>query len=283
MKLPIREAVFEVFQFLWENRLDLLHMVAAPVLALSIFHIALAALFSDNLNAASAQGTMSTSYILAVIFSSLFSTVFYVMFAVAWHRRCLKSEEQTTIWTALRWDWRKTLFLYRFFLISIISVACVLPVVVIAAIVGGTGAVGAAAGGAGPGVGVLILQVAKLIFIFVVMLVQVRLSLLLPATAIDQKMTLMEAWAIGRGNSWRMLGLLLMSIAPAMLFAILVASAMGAIAQATGLSGTLTFQFVGRLVSNFAYYIVIATSVSALSVSYRYLRRPPSFGMPYQM
>ena len=109
MKLPIRDAVFEVFQFLWENRLDLLRMIAAPVLALSIFHIALAALFSDSVNTANAQGPMPTGYILAVIVSSLFSTVFYVMFAVAWHRRCLKSEEQTTIWTALRWDGRKSL------------------------------------------------------------------------------------------------------------------------------------------------------------------------------
>jgi hypothetical protein len=48
MKLSIRNVVFEVFRFLWENRRDLLYMVAAPVLALSIAGILLSALFGTE-------------------------------------------------------------------------------------------------------------------------------------------------------------------------------------------------------------------------------------------
>jgi hypothetical protein len=122
-----------------------------------------------------------------------------------------------------------------------------------------------------------------MVLVVAVMLVQVRLSLLLPATALDQKLTLMEAWVMGRGNSWRLFAVLIMSIAPAMVVLILVASAINGLAQGTGLGDTLTFQFVVRLIFNMAYYIVIAASVSALSISYRKLRQTPSPGMPYRM
>lgn len=284
MKLPIRDTIFEVFQFLWENRLDLLRMSAAPVFALSIFHIILPALFAGYTPVEGEKPNLSGMNILGLFLAVALPTVFYVMFAVAWHRRCLKSEEQTTILTALRWDQRKTLFLFRFFMISILSLVAVLPIVVIGAIVGFPTMTGMAVSGVGgPTTGMLMQQLAKTALIIAVMLVQVRLSLILPATAIDQKLTLMEAWVMGRGNSWRLFAVLIMSVAPAMVVLILVASAIGGLAQGTGLGGTLTFQFVVRLIFNMAYYVVIAASVSALSISYRKLRHTPSPGMPYHM
>lgn len=282
MKLMIRETVFEVLQFLWENRPDLVRMIAAPVLALSILHMALATVFKDYA-AAKADGITMLQFFALVVAIAL-PTVFYVMFAVAWHRRCLRPEEQTTILIALKWDRRKTLFLFRFILISVISLIAALPVLIVSGIVGMTGAGGLAVSGAGgPTTADLIVQVIKLLLLFVVMLVQVRLSLLLPATALDQKLTLMEAWVIGRGNSWRLLAVLLLSVAPAMVIVLLVGSAVGAISQATGLGALLTFRFIGQLALDFASYIVVAASVSALSMSYRALRQRPSPGMPYQM
>ncbi len=282
MKLMIRETVFEVLQFLWANRPDLVRMIAAPVLALSILHMALATVFKDYA-AAKADGITMLQFFALVVAIAL-PTVFYVMFAVAWHRRCLRPEEQTTILIALKWDRRKTLFLFRFILISVISLIAALPVLIVSGIVGMTGAGGLAVSGAGgPTTADLIVQVIKLLLLFVVMLVQVRLSLLLPATALDQKLTLMEAWVIGRGNSWRLLAVLLLSVAPAMVIVLLVGSAVGAISQATGLGALLTFRFIGQLALDFASYIVVAASVSALSMSYRALRQRPSPGMPYQM
>jgi len=280
MKLPIMDTVFEVFHFLWDNRLDLFRMLAAPVFALSILHMVLAAVFKGY--TASETGGISAVQFLALVVGIALPMAFYVMFAVAWHRRCLRPEEQTTILTALKWDRRKTLFLFRFILISVVSFIGALPVLIISGIIGMTGAGGMAVSGVGgPGTAVFMMQALKLILIVVALLVQVRLSLLLPATALDQRLTLMEAWVISRGNSWRLLAVLLLSIAPAMVIVVLVASAISAIAQATGLGGTLTFQFIIRLAFNFAYYIVIAASVSALSMSYRALRRPPGGGMPF--
>jgi len=282
MKLMIRETVFEVFHFLWANRLDLVRMIAAPVLALAILHVALANVFKGY--APEQEGGISMLQFLALIVAVALPAVFYVMFAVAWHRRCLRPEEQTTILAALKWDRRKTRFLLRFILISVISVIAALPVLVISSIIGGTGGLGMGASGAGSATtATLIFQVVKMLTIFAVMLVQVRLSLLLPATALDQKLTLAEAWSIGQGNSWRLLGVLLLSVAPAMVIVLLVGSAVGAISQATGLGGMLTYRFVAQLAVDFASYIVVAASVSALSMSYRALRQRPGPGMPYQM
>jgi hypothetical protein len=282
MNLPIRDTIFEVFHFQWENRTDLLRMSAAPVFALSIFHIILPSLFAGY-TPTEGKPDLSGMNILGLFLAIALPTIFYVMFAVAWHRRCLKSEEQTTILTALRWEKRKTLFLFRFIQISILSVIAVLPVLVIGSIVGFfTGAGMAASGVSGPSASVLE-QLVKLAIIIVVMLVQVRLSLILPATALDQKLTLMEAWVMGRENTWRLFAILMMAVAPAMVILILIGSALTGIAQASGLGDTLTFQFVVRLIYNMAYYVVIATSVSALSISYRKLRQTPNPGMPYQM
>jgi hypothetical protein len=281
MKLPIRDIVLQVFQFLWESRTDLVRMMAVPVFALTILRLALFAVAPlqtpEDIKAMTGMQTM------AVILVGLLQMAFYTMFAVAWHRRCLRPEEQTTILTALKWDGRKTRFLLRFILISLVAAVGALPIIIIASIVGFAVSAGLATADKASGFGALLLNVFPFVLFFVVFVIQTRLSLLLPATAIDQKLTLMETWVMGRGNTWNLVAILLLAAAPAMVIVILVNSAAIAIAYATGLGGTLTFVFVAQLAINFASYIVIATGVSALSISYRALRQTPSPGMPYQM
>ncbi len=281
MQLSIRDVVFETFQFLRDNRVDLLRMMAAPVLTLAIVGLAVSAMvWSDH--PIKSISDLTPMQITGRILNAVLSTVFYVMFAVAWHRRCLKPEEQTTILSALRWDKRKTLFLLRCLAISLIALALSLPAAVIGAIVGGALAMAlASAGIGGHAMGAYVTMLAKFAVLIPIVLVQVRLALWLPAAAVDHKMTVMEAWTIGRQNTWRLVAIFLFSIAPAMVVIFLVASGLTAIAHATGLSGSLTFRFLVGLALNFIYYIVIAASVSALSISYRELRRPPSRGMPF--
>ncbi len=279
MQLSIRDVVVEVFRFLWDSRLDLLRMVAAPVLALSICSV----LLSMTLASGPADPeNPRPAHIFAAFLSYALQLVFYVMFAVAWHRRCLRSEEQTTILSALRWDRRKTVFLARFFVILLLMVATAIPPAVVLAIVGGAASMGLATGGVGgSSTGPLVLELFKAAVIALMLLVQTRLALWLPAAALDHKLTLMEAWVMGRRNSWRLVAIFLLSAAPVMLAAILVGSALSLLAGITGLSGTITFRFVATLTLFFVYNIVIAASVSALSISYRELRRKPTPGTPY--
>lgn len=283
MQLSLRDVVFEVFEFLWSNRTDLLRMMAAPVLALSILGLVVTAMVQSD-PAPATLADLSALQILGLFLRIALSTGFYVMFAVAWHRRCLRPEEQTTILSALRWDRRKSLFLGRFVAIFLIAVALSIPPALVVTIVGGGAAMGLAAGGAaGPTSGKMLLFLLQAAISIVIFLVQARLALWLPPAAIDQKMTLMDAWVIGRRNSWRLVGIFLFSVAPPMLVIVLLGSALTVIGHATGLIDTLTFRFVSSLALNFVYYIVVAASVSALSISYRELRRTPSRGMPFQM
>jgi hypothetical protein len=288
MKLPIIDTVFEAFHFVWGNRIDLARMIAAPVFALAILQLVLATLVPIQTpdDAKAITGMQKVVLFLGV----LFSIAFYSMFAVAWHRRCLRPEEQTTIWTALKWDRRKSLFLIRFILISILSALGTLPVVVILSIVvfvlaaGGASLSGGTADPSSAGGLANFLSVILVGLVFcITMLIGARLSLLLPATALDQKLTWTETWVLGRGNTMQLFAIFLMAVAPASLLVIFLQIVARAISVGTGLGGTLTFIFIAQLVLNFAYYIGVATSVSALSISYRKLRQTPSPGMPYQM
>ena len=208
MQLSIRDVVFEVFRFLWDNRLDLLRMVAAPVVALSICSVLISLTLTSEPPAD--PKVPSPSHIVASLLSYALQLIFYVMFAVAWHRRCLRSEEQTTILSALKWDRRKTLFLARFFVILLVMIAASLPPALVVAIAGGGASMGLAAGGVGgSATGPLLVEVVKAIAIVFMLLVQTRLALWLPAAALDHKMTLMEAWVVGRRNSWRLVAIFL--------------------------------------------------------------------------
>lgn len=281
-KLAIRDSILHVLGFLWTNRPDLFRMIAAPVLALSVINTAATALVpkpetpTTEIQTAAA---ISTALLIGVSF------IFYVMFAVAWHRRCLKPEEQTTIWTALRWDQRKTQFTIRSLIIGVILMGAAITVGVFVAILGsGIGMVSTVGTGAeGKAIPAVLGAVGTLIIAVLVLLVNSRLALWLPAAAVDDNLTLMETWVLARGNTWRIFAIVLLASAPGILFFFVVDMVIKAAAQALGMGDTLTFRLIASLALNLANYIVIAIGVSALSTIYKELRHPTSPGMPYYM
>lgn len=281
-KLSIRDLILDVFSFLWGNRLDLFRMIAAPVLALSVINTAAAALVprpATPTTEIQTAATISTALLIGVSF------IFYVMFAVAWHRRCLKPEEQTTIWTALRWDKRKTQFTIRSMIIGVILVGvAVVAGVFVAILGGGAGMVGTIGTGAeGKAVPTILGIVGTLVIVAVVLLMNSRLALWLPAAAVDDNLTLMETWVLARGNTWRIFAIVLLASAPGILFFFVVDMVMKFAAQSLGMGDTLTFRLIASLALNLANYVVIAIGVSALSSIYKELRHPTSPGMPYYM
>lgn len=281
-KLAIRDTILEVLGFLWTNRLDLFRMIAAPVLALSVINTAATALVPRPEPPATEMqtaATISTALLIGVSF------IFYVMFAVAWHRRCLKPEEQTTIWTALRWDKRKTQFTIRSLIIGVILVGVAITAGVFVAILGGgAGMVGTIGTGAeGKAIPAVLGAIGTLIIVVVVLLMNSRLALWLPAAAVDDNLTLMETWVLARGNTWRIFTVVLLASAPGILFFFFVDMVIKFASQSLGMGDTLTFRLIGALALNLANYIVIAIGVSALSTVYKELRHPTSPGMPYYM
>lgn len=281
-KLAIRDSILDVLGFLWINRPDLFRMIAAPVLALSVVNTAATALIprpETPTNEIQAAATISTALLIGVSF------IFYVMFAVAWHRRCLKPEEQTTIWTALRWDKRKSQFTIRSLMIGVILMGVAITVGVFVAILGGSiGIVSTVGTGAeGKTIPAVLGAIGTLVIVVLVLLMNSRLALWLPAAAVDDNLTLSETWVLARGNTWRIFAVVLLASAPGILFFFIVDLVIKLATQSLGMGDTLTFRLIASLALNIANYIVIAIGVSALSTIYRELRHPTSPGMPYYM
>ncbi len=280
--LPVGDIVAETYRFLWANRRDMLRLAGLPVLALSILTVVISLGFSGE---PLAEGEKSPVVTIGQFLLIVASTVFYVMFAVAWHRRCLRPDEQATIWTALRWDRRKTRFLVRSIAIGLIVALMALTILLITSIVaavvgGGATLIGGAEGTTVPRGMITIVTLATVV---PALLLNARLALWLPAAALDDPMTLPEAWQAGDGNSWRLFAVLIMVSAPGIMLFMIVLPLLVHGGAALGVGGTLTFSLVKSLVATFINYLVIAASVSGLSMTYKRLRPPSGPGMPFFM
>lgn len=278
--LPVGDTVADTYRFLWTNRRDLLRLAALPVLTLSILVVAITfGLGGEPLE----EGKKSAAFTIGEVLLVIASTVFYVMFAVAWHRRCLRPEEQLTIWTALRWDHRKTRFLVRSIAVGLIVAAMALAILlvasIVAAVVGGGATLISGLGGKTVPRGLI--TIVTLATIIPALLLNARLALWLPAAAVDDPMTLPEVWQTGDGKSWRLFSILAMVSAPGILLFIVAVPVLAHTGAAIGVGGTLTFALLKSLVATFINYLVIAAGVSGLSLTYRRLRPPSGPGMPF--
>ncbi|MDH3703961.1 MAG: hypothetical protein OEU46_21915 [Alphaproteobacteria bacterium] len=277
--LSVSDTAMKVYLFLWETRTDLLRIAAVPVLLLSILVVVMRTLLADQPAPAEQQIRIGLPHIV-LWFASI---VFYVMFAVACHRRCLKSDEASTIWTAIRWDRRKSRYLLRWLLAGIVAAISAAPVLILILIIAPTAAGFSSLGGGGGGASGGIVLLGMLGMLIIISLVNGRLALWLPAAAIDEELNLAAAWILGTGNTWRLFGVFLFSMAPGMLVLTLVSSAMEFLGRTFGLTDSLSYLFILTLMTNAAHYIVIAATVIALSLCYQALRRPADPGMPFHM
>ena len=279
--LLIRETTINVYRFLWESRRDLIAMITVPVLALSLVNVAARLVVPRDATAAEQIGTGG---FLATFVVLIISTLFYVVFAVAWHRRCLLPQEQTTIMTALKWDPRKSRFLMRSLAIAVVLLSVALPLAIIYSIVGGAFAAFSTVGGVDQkAIPEFLLAVGTALFFGLFLLVNSRLALWLPAAAVDEPLSMLEAWNLGQGNTWRLAAIMVLACAPGFLFLLVANQIVFGFAQVEALGVSLTYTLFAALVLNLANYIVIASGVSAVSFCYRQLRPAHTPGMPFVM
>ncbi|MET0192240.1 MAG: hypothetical protein ABW200_02590, partial [Hyphomicrobiaceae bacterium] len=101
--------------------------------------------------------------------------------------------------------------------------------------------------GVGVGIGVFVLP---------------RLSLVLPAGALGERLTLGEAWRATRGNTWRLAcASMLCSLPPLIPFAVLLWHVDGS---------ALAVSIIGRTVYSLAYVLIVTIAVTLLSLAYRH-------------
>jgi hypothetical protein len=284
-RLPVRDTLLDVFKFLWTARRDLLLMAAIPVVGLTIYQVVMTDLLGVIDPAAPVVGGAPATFSDVVILY-LPSLFLYIMFAVAWHRRYLMRGESSTVWSALRWDPRKLKFLWHFLLIAMIAGAVVAVPIVMLTIFGVVlnfaAAAAATATEVSPPVDVNTLSsVIGVAAGVMTMIVYLRLSLWLPATAVDAPFSLLESWRLGRGNSLRIFIIACGAEIGLWVFAMILSFAVGSLP-----TSIITMHLIVALIENALAYAVLAAGIAAISVCYeRLLARiandPMYSGMPF--
>ena len=238
--LPVNDILSDSFKMVWRERHDFMAMAAIPIVVLALIATGINYSFPDKWLVLDETGAILESN-PAIFLLGFLKIVFYVMFAVAWHRRCLMPQLRLTVASALKWDRDKTDFLLRMIGIFVIIF---LPMI--------------------------LLPIAGIIAGF---LIFSRLALVLPATAIHKPISYKKSWAETKGNSWRMLWL---SLAPSIVFSVAIFVATYSLASIFGVvdgRNTLTGLFIIIFVQECIDYAGVAVGVAALSNAYRFFSK----------
>ena len=258
--LLIIPTVSEAYRFVWRERRDFVSLAFPLVAVLSLVGAALVWLARPA--AAAGEGGYPVALAIVGFVLGLLSLAFMVMFSIAWHRTYLGPHAGSTVAAALKWSRRHTRFLWLVVGLGVIVVAVVFtgaiaPLVLAAGVSGGA-----------PGGAVLILVVPAVI---AALLVYARLSLILPATAVDQFLPLRRCWELTRGNGWRLVLIIVIASIPIWVASAAISYVVNGIVGGAGLAGSLSANFLGMLIDQATGFVGIAIGVSVLSIAYRQL------------
>ena len=252
-------------RFLSENRNDFRALAFGPMLVLVAGHLCAHLIapelftLEDGGDPANRTLQISGRALVTALGIGLFDLTVLSVFAVAWHRRYLRPDENPTVREALRWRGRTGRYLGR-----------VLALVFGAAVVSGFLSQLLALLGAALGPLVAILQLALMI---AVPYWAVRFSLLLPAVAVDDVLRPRQGLELSRGIGWQLL-LIFMLAAFAAIVAVLVL-----VAPITLIFHGVGLPLIGFALSDLAgagvQLLITAAVVGALSHAYRLRSAPP--------
>ena len=257
-RLPVLEIIIAANVFVWRERRDFFSLTF-PAIAVLAFWVTLGGWFAGGTDA-EALARAPAGAVAAALFVAI--AFFWVVFAVAWHRRYLLPAESTTVREALRWGRRQTRFLLRAIAVYALLLLAWLALV----LVGSVGGAAAGAAGAGAVLPLIVVSLVAGLYGFA------RLALLFPATALDELLTFVDCWALTRGNGWRLVAIILLVAVPVTLVGAVIGYLVMAVASAAAGPGNLTVSFVRALVDQTLGFIGIAVGVSALSIAYEKLR-----------
>ncbi|HEU4381581.1 MAG TPA: hypothetical protein VFR73_23670, partial [Hyphomicrobiaceae bacterium] len=193
---------------------------------------------------------------------------FLASIAVVWHRFILRQERVTRL-VCLRLDrtvWRYALFSFLFLLLMLVPWYFVIPLLLL---------------------GIVALDEAAvlwaILFLPLAFLVVPRFSLVLPAAALGERLSLRQAWRNTRGNTLRLaLATALCTLPAALLFKlppILLVSferqwVPGADPQLVNVIGQLLDSVGYAVLNSLGYAVLTILAVTLLSLTYRFFAEP---------
>jgi len=199
-KLSIGDTLKEIYRFLWTAKNSFILLATIPVTGLALYWTAMVGL--AGLTVPGDKANPAALWEICVLYIP--SLVLFSIFAVTWHRRYLNRGIQVSIKDALIPASKHLKYFFGALLTALIAVAVISVPVVIVIIF--TLVINFAAGGeVKPPVGVQTVSlfvgiVAGVLFSCVFL----RLAQWLSVIAIASPFTMLEAWRLGRGNSWRL-------------------------------------------------------------------------------
>ncbi len=231
-KLPVFEALGHAFRSTTDNIGFAFHISWPWVLILLPFNVAtnLYMILNGLETGGGPDPAKIGTYFAVAAPLILASIVAYASIAVNWHRYVLL-DEIAQGWQRLRIDSLTWRYIGNFILVVLVLVACAIPVGVAFALVGFL----ANALLGGEMVALLLVPAVLALYAFA-FVAGYRLSVKLPAIALGRSdFSMGDAWRATKGNSWRMLGLLILFV----LCLVLIGVIMLAITYAFGLLGTV--------------------------------------------
>ena len=285
MKLPVIATVSDAYRFVWRDRKSFwaLALPGIAILAISTAVFSWSSWlvsgspdsleqYMDSTNLWSESGLPAWFYVIWLVSMVIYLAVL-VMYSVAWHRRYLVPGEGLSVWAAYRWHMRQT----RFFLIYVKIVLLFIPllfllVIVLGLIGGATAAIvyslgvhpdSANAAAIGFAIQIPLWMIIGWFF--------ARVSMLFPATAIDNQMSVRKGWKFSRKNGWRLYWIIVFVAIPVWVISWPFSLVFSYSGLESGLYGSLTALVLWGFVTQFLAFIGIAVGVSALSISYKRL------------
>ena len=254
-RLDVIRIVNEAYLFVWQERQDLA-LLAAPIAL--VLGTASALLNYFRPVPSGDEPTLTVGFVLAGVVVALISVGSWIVFAIAWHRRCLLPHQGSTVAQELRWQRRHSLFLGRTVLLGLltilISMVLALPISFLIAASG-------AAGGA----------ITIALWMTVVFIVEARLMLVFPAAALDDFMSFAKSWTRSKGNSFRIAAVLILTSVPISIALTPIDWMLSTLLVSFGLLHSLAALFVTALVQSMLGLVVTACGVAGLSICFREL------------
>lgn len=232
--MPVRATVAEAYQHVARSLGALVFLAALPAALRFAAEIFVWAAFPAPLSP------------LTQITMLMLTTLLMATFSVAWHRFTLLGEvNKQQVWQFV-FERREALF----FLYSLVLMVPIM--------------LAALSARAAPEDGSLMPPILMGLAVFVFL----RLSMLLPAIAVDGDCDPRSAWALTRGQFWRLFATMILVALPVELLALLILVLLS--------SDTTVVLLLARAIAIVLEFFITAIVVTALSLIYRRLAGPPN-------
>ena len=260
IKLPVFQTVAEIWRFISRERRDLFFLAAPFVVVLSIINTILIGLAPPGEPGDLAIASLALRVILPI--QVTFGIIVTTLFSVTWHRRYLLPEKSLTVSATLNWTQRHWRFLRALVIFFAIYMALIMPFSILVSLL---------LLFSDPTASTLVPIAAVFPFL---MYFLARLSLLFPAAAVDERLTVKACWQRTKNNGWRIFSIYLLSSLPVFLLVAAIGAVISFVVPAA--STSITLLFLSGLVRQMAFYFSFAVGISVLSHVYAILTLRPA-------